>query len=93
MDFTLTDEQQLLRDTARTLLDQGVPDVAGPRPHRRPRGRRRCCGDTCADFAALGDGPLTDLCLFLAETGYVAAPGPFFATAALFVPLLAGDRP
>ena len=40
------------------------------------------------DFAALGDGPLTDLCLFAEETGYVAAPGPFFPTAALFSPLL-----
>jgi len=39
-------------------------------------------------YAALGGGPLTDLHLFLEETGYVAAPGPFFPTAALFAPLL-----
>src|SRR5206468_11991501 len=36
-----------------------------------------------------GDGDCTDLCLFLDETGYVAAPGPFFATVALAAPLLA----
>ena len=40
------------------------------------------------EFTALGDGPLVDLCLFLEEAGYVAAPGPFFATTALFAPLL-----
>ena len=45
--------------------------------------------DRLREFSALGDGPLTDLCLFTTEMGSVAAPGPFFATAALFVPLLA----
>jgi len=39
-------------------------------------------------YAALGGGPLTDLHLFLEETGYAAAPGPFFPTVALFAPLL-----
>ncbi|MGH9032132.1 MAG: acyl-CoA dehydrogenase family protein [Acidimicrobiia bacterium] len=39
-------------------------------------------------YAALGGGPLTDLHLFLEETGYVAAPGSFFPTTALFAPLL-----
>ena len=39
-------------------------------------------------YAALGGGPLTDLHLFLEEIGYVAAPGPFLPTAALFAPLL-----
>ena len=58
-------------------------------PHRRPGGRATSCGQRLADFAPLGGGPLTDLCLFVTETGYVAAPGPFFATTALFAPLLA----
>jgi hypothetical protein len=35
----------------------------------------------------LGDGPLTDLCLFLEECGAVLAPGPFFAATALALPL------
>lgn len=39
-------------------------------------------------YAGLGGGPLTDLHLFLEETGYVAAPGPLFPTTALFAPLL-----
>ncbi len=41
------------------------------------------------EFVGLGAGPLTDFHLFLEETGYVSAPGPFFATTALFAPLLA----
>lgn len=40
------------------------------------------------EYVGLGVGPLTDFHLFLEETGYVAAPGPFFATTALFAPLL-----
>ena len=34
-----------------------------------------------------------DLCVFIEELGYVAAPGPFFATAVLFAPLLDARRP
>ena len=46
------------------------------------------------EFAALGTGDATDLCVFLEQTGYVAAPGPFFASAALCAPLLAAiDHP
>ena len=41
------------------------------------------------EFAALGDGSLADLCLFLEQHGATAAPGPFFPTVALFAPLLA----
>jgi alkylation response protein AidB-like acyl-CoA dehydrogenase len=87
VDFTPTDDQVLLRDTARTLLANecpttllrahiGDPSVADPLWAR------------LREFAALGSGPVTDLCLFLDQVGYVAAPGPFFATAALFAPLL-----
>jgi alkylation response protein AidB-like acyl-CoA dehydrogenase len=40
------------------------------------------------EYTGLGGGSLADLHLFVEELGYVAAPGPFFATAALFAPLL-----
>jgi alkylation response protein AidB-like acyl-CoA dehydrogenase len=40
------------------------------------------------DFAALGDGPCTDLAVFSEELGSVAAPGVFFPTVAQFAPLL-----
>jgi alkylation response protein AidB-like acyl-CoA dehydrogenase len=88
VDFTLSEDQELLRETARqilarecptTLLRAYIDDPAAADPLWRH----------LHDYAALGDGPLTDLCLFVEETGYVAAPGPFFSTAALFAPLLA----
>ena len=88
MDFTLSPDQELLRDTARQLLERECP----------PSLLRAYIEDPAAadplwrhlrDFAGLGDGPLTDLCVFLEETGYVAAPGPFFPTVALLTPLLA----
>jgi alkylation response protein AidB-like acyl-CoA dehydrogenase len=88
VDFTLSEDQELLRDTARQLVSRECPttllrayidDPAAADPLWRH----------LRDFAALGDGPLTDLRLFVEETGYVAAPGPFFSTVALFAPLLA----
>jgi len=88
MDFTLSDEQHLLRDTARTLLAKECPTTL-VRAHIDDPTVAEPLWDRLRDFAALGDGPLTDLGLFTAETGYVAAPGPFFATAGLFAPLLA----
>jgi alkylation response protein AidB-like acyl-CoA dehydrogenase len=88
VDFALSPDQELLRDTARQLLERECPSTV----------LRASIDDPAAadplwrhlrDFAALGDGPLTDLCLFVEESGYVAAPGPFFSTAALFAPVLA----
>ena len=84
MDFTLTPEQELLRDSARSLLTKECP-TSLVRAH---------ADDPCAadplwkhlrEWTELGGGPLVDLCLFLEETGAVLAPGPFFATTALYV--------
>ena len=88
MDFALTEEQVLLRDTARRLLNAECPPslVRGHIEDRSlagPDGLWRHLGE----WTELGDGPLVDLCLFLEETGAVAAPGPFFATAALWAGL------
>ena len=80
MDFTLTDDQQLLRDTARKLLDQRVPARGRARAHRRPAAAYAPLWTHLSEYTALGLGPATDLCLFLEETGKVAAPGPFLAT-------------
>ena len=33
------------------------------------------------EYTPLALGPASDLCLFLEQTGFVAAPGPFLATA------------
>ena len=39
------------------------------------------------EWVVLGDGPATDLCLFLEECGAVLAPGPYFPTTVLALPL------
>jgi alkylation response protein AidB-like acyl-CoA dehydrogenase len=88
VDFSLTDDQVLLRDTARGLLAKECPPIV-VREHIDDPTVALPLWSHLKDFAALGDGPCTDLCLFVEETGYTAAPGPFFATTALFAPLLA----
>jgi alkylation response protein AidB-like acyl-CoA dehydrogenase len=88
VDFTLSPDQELLRDTARQLLQRECP-TSLLRAHIEDPAAADPLWEHLRDFAALGDGPLTDLCVFLEETGYVAAPGPFFPTVALFTPFLA----
>jgi alkylation response protein AidB-like acyl-CoA dehydrogenase len=93
MDFTLTPDQELLRDTARNLLAKECP-TSLVRAHVDDRAAQESLWTHLKDFAALGAGECTDLCLFLDELGYVSAPGPFFASVALFAPLaLALDTP
>ena len=87
MDFTLSPDQELLRDTGRQLLRRECPPEL-LRAHIDDPAAADPLWRRLRDFAALGDGSLTDLCLFAEEMGYVAAPGPFFPTAALFSPLL-----
>jgi alkylation response protein AidB-like acyl-CoA dehydrogenase len=90
MDFTLTDDQRLLRETARKLLDRECPPAL-VRAHIDDPAAYLPLWEHLHGYAALGLGPATDACLFLEETGKVAAPGPFFATTALFAPL-AGEE-
>jgi alkylation response protein AidB-like acyl-CoA dehydrogenase len=87
VDFTLSADQELLRDTARQLMQRECPATL-LRAYIDDPAAAETLWQHARGFAALGDGPLTDLCLFVEETGYVAAPGPFFSTAALFAPLL-----
>ncbi len=87
MDFSYTEDQQLLRDTARALLAKECPPAL-LREHIVDRSAAAPLWDRLRDFAAVGTGPATDLCVFVEQTGYVAAPGPFFASAALCAPLL-----
>jgi alkylation response protein AidB-like acyl-CoA dehydrogenase len=88
MDFALSDDQELLRDSARNLLAKECPATL-LRAHIEDADAAKPLWDHLRSYAALGGGATTDLALFLQETGYVAAPGPFFATTALFAPVLA----
>ena len=89
MDFSLTDDQQLLRDTAAKLLERECPPAL-VRTHIDDASVYEPLWRHLREFTALGAGPASDLCLFLEQTGYVAAPGPFLATA-LYTSLVGGD--
>lgn len=87
MDFTLTDDQQLLRETARTLLTKECPPSL-LRAHMDDPSAADPLWKHLSEWVPLADGPLVNLCLFLEEAGAVLLPGPFFATTALYVPLM-----
>src|SRR5215212_11782425 len=89
MDFSLTDDQQLLRETAHKLLDRECPPGV-VRAHIEDPSVYEPLWHHLREYTALGAGPASDLSLFLQETGYVAAPGPFLATT-LFTALTGGD--
>jgi len=93
MDFALTEEQTLLRDTARALLAKECPPAL-VRAHIDDPSVADGLWAHLRDFVALGAGPHTDLAIFCEELGSTAAPGVFFPTTALFAPLLdAIDHP
>jgi len=76
-----------VRDSARALLEKECP-TSLVRTHMNDPHAYAPLWKHLREWTALGGGPLVDLCLLLEETGAVLAPGPFFATTALFVPLL-----
>ena len=80
MDFSLTDDQQLLRETATKLLERECPPAL-VRAHIDDPSVYEPLWRHLNEYTALGTGPATDLCLFLEQTGYASAPGPFLATA------------
>jgi alkylation response protein AidB-like acyl-CoA dehydrogenase len=92
-DFTLSDEQEMLRDTARALFTKECPsslvraafyDVTEDGP-----AAAAALHDTyLREWAALGDGSLVDLCLFLEEAGTAIAPGPTWVSTSFALPLL-----
>ena len=87
MNFSFSDDQLLLRDAARQLLeDQCPPSLL--RAHTVDIAAARPLWEHLSDFVPLGIGPLVDLCVFMEELGRVAAPVPFFATACLYAPVL-----
>lgn len=79
MDFSLTDDQQLLSDTGRKLLERECPPAL-VRAHIDDPAAYAALWRHLSEYTALGSGPAADLCLFLEQTGYAAAPGPFLAT-------------
>jgi hypothetical protein len=79
VDFSLTPDQTLLRDTGHKLLERECP-AALVRAHIEDPSVYEQLWRHLSEYTALGAGPAADLCLFLEQTGYAAAPGPFLAT-------------
>jgi alkylation response protein AidB-like acyl-CoA dehydrogenase len=79
VDFSLTDDQELLQQTANKLLERECPPAL-VRAHIEDPSVYASLWRHLSEYTALGAGPAADLCLFLEETGYATAPGPFLAT-------------
>jgi alkylation response protein AidB-like acyl-CoA dehydrogenase len=93
MDFSLSADQELLRDTARALLANECPTTL-LRAHIDDPAAADPLWVHLREFAALATESCADLHLFAEELGYVAAPGPYLPTVALAAPVLAaaGDE-
>jgi alkylation response protein AidB-like acyl-CoA dehydrogenase len=79
VDFSLTDDQELLQQTAHKLLERECPPAL-VRAHIDDPSAYASLWRHLSEYTPLGGGPAADLCLFLEETGFAAAPGPFLAT-------------
>jgi len=98
MRFAFTDDQKMLRDTVREVLQRECsPDVVRAAWEGRDEGAR-LVWDTLAETGVIGMAASDeaggmgmselDLILPLEETGYAALPGPIVDTAAVAIPLL-----
>jgi len=93
VDFTLNEEQVLLRETARAMFGNECPpslirDAFYDVTSTGPQDARTFFDRHLRDWAALGDAPVVDLCLFMEEAGRVLAPGPGWVNTSMFLPLL-----
>ena len=86
MDFTLTDDQRLLVESVSSLLDRACPPSVVRAVAEGDRDEARL--PALRDFVAVGDGPATDHVLVAERLGRVCAPGTWFVSSALALPLL-----
>ena len=102
MDFGLSQDQVLLKDTIRRWLDAECPDDAGARGHGERRAatilRSGADSPTWASpdsrFRPAHGGAgleLLDVALAAEELGWACTPGPFLGSAMATVALLASD--
>jgi alkylation response protein AidB-like acyl-CoA dehydrogenase len=90
VDFSLTADQQLLQDTGRKLLERECPPAV-VRAHIDDPSVYEPLWRHLSEYVGLGVGDAADQCLFLEETGFAAAPGPFLATT-LYTALTGDDE-
>ncbi len=80
MDFSLTEEQEMLRDTARQLLVKECPSTLLREAWDDPGAAAALWTTHLADWVELAEGDLVDLMLFMEEHGRAVVPGVFFPT-------------
>jgi alkylation response protein AidB-like acyl-CoA dehydrogenase len=87
MDFSFTEDQQLLRESMRALLAaECTPSLL--RAHMEDVHAIDALWSHVREYSPLGTGPMVDLCVVMEELGYVAASLPFFTSAVLAGPVL-----
>jgi alkylation response protein AidB-like acyl-CoA dehydrogenase len=80
MDFTLTEEQQLIRETAKKIFRNEcgldfIREAWGDQKLASSLWEKHLC-----EWVELADGDVVDVALFLEECGKAVAPGVFFPT-------------
>jgi len=79
MDFTPSDEQSIIRDSARRLFERECSVELLHAAWADPAASLPLWRDHLVDWLSLADQPLAHTVFFLEEYGRVAVPGPFFS--------------
>jgi alkylation response protein AidB-like acyl-CoA dehydrogenase len=77
MDFTLTDEQRIIQDTARSLFIAQCPLDLVKAAWESPGAAQPLWNKHLSDWLGLSTHPLTDMIVFMEEYGRAAAPGVY----------------
>lgn len=80
MDFSLTDEQRIIQQTARALFSSECPLALVRAAWENPEVARPLWDDYLVDWLELSVQPLADISLFMEEYGRALAPGVYFAS-------------
>lgn len=91
MDFTLTEEQKMIRETAQNLFRKECTLECIRKAWRDPAQAASLWEKHLSAWVELAEGDLTDMVLFMEEHGRALVPGPFYASLlARFVAQAAG---
>jgi hypothetical protein len=80
VDFSLTDEQHIIQQTARALFSRECPLALVRSAWENPEVARPLWDDYLVDWLELSVQPLADITLFMEEYGRALAPGVYFAS-------------
>lgn len=80
MDFSLTDEQCIIQQTARTMFTKECPLALVRAAWENPEVAQPLWDDHLVEWLELSAHSLTDISLFMEEYGRALAPGVYFAS-------------